>query len=110
VTTRREPDRYRYDPADPTPNLGGPVGYTGRARVDNRILEARPDVLTYTSAPLAADLSVMGEVSVDLFVRSSLDPGSGEPLGTATTLIAADQAVYHDPDHPSAIVLPVKDR
>ena len=47
-----EPDRYRYDPADPTPNLGGPIGYTGRARVDNRILEARPDVLTYTSAPL----------------------------------------------------------
>ena len=68
-----EPDRYRYDPADPTPNLGGPVGYTGRARVDNRILEARPDVLTYTGAPLGADLEVMGEVSVDLFVRSSLE-------------------------------------
>jgi uncharacterized protein len=176
-----EPDRYRYDPADPTPNLGGPVGYTGRARVDNRILEARDDVLTYTSAPLADDLEVIGEATADLYVRSSLehtdffarlcevDPagrsvnvcdallrlipgqpgpepdgairvrlplwaaahrfrrghrlrlqvssgahpryvrntGTGEPLGTATTLLAADQQVYHDPDHPSGIVLPV---
>ena len=66
-----EPDRYRYDPADPTPSLGGPVGMDGRARMDNRVLEARPDVLTYTSEPLPADLEVLGEASADLFVRSS---------------------------------------
>jgi uncharacterized protein len=66
-----EPDRYSYDPADPTPNLAGPVGLTGRARVDNRVLEARPDVLTYTSASLPDDLEVFGEVTADLFVRSS---------------------------------------
>jgi uncharacterized protein len=66
-----EPDRYRYDPADPTPSLGGPVGLSGRARMDNRVLEARPDVLTYTSAPLPADLEVIGEAAADLYVRSS---------------------------------------
>jgi uncharacterized protein len=66
-----EPDRFRYDPADPTPSLGGPVGLSGRARVDNRVLEARPDVLTYTSEPLAADLEVIGEATADLYVRSS---------------------------------------
>ncbi|MBP2329419.1 putative CocE/NonD family hydrolase [Kibdelosporangium banguiense] len=42
-----EPDRYRYDPADPTPAVGG-VRMTGGGRVDNKSLEARPDVLTYS--------------------------------------------------------------
>ena len=49
---RRAPDRYRYDPADPTPSLGGPVLLAREPVVDNRPLEARPDVLTYTTAPL----------------------------------------------------------
>ena len=176
-----EPDRYTYDPADPTPALAGPVGLTGQARVDNRSLEARPDVLTYTSTALAGDLTVMGEIIAELFVASSLehadffarlcevDPtgksvnicdallrvtpggperqpdgvlrlrftlwptahvfrrgnrlrlqvssgahpryarntGTGEPLGTATRLVRADQQVFHDPGHPSGVVLPV---
>ena len=66
-----EPDRYTYDPTDPTPNLAGAVGLQGKARVDNRVLEARRDVLTYTSVPLPGDLEVFGEVTADLFVRSS---------------------------------------
>ncbi|MFX1373888.1 MAG: CocE/NonD family hydrolase [Promethearchaeota archaeon] len=33
--------------------------------------------------------------------------GTGEPLATATKLIIADQTIYHDPIHPSAIILPV---
>jgi hypothetical protein len=37
----------------------------------------------------------------------SRNPGSGEPLGTATALQAVDQSVHHDPEHPSAIVLPL---
>jgi uncharacterized protein len=65
-----EPDRFTYDPADPTPNLGGPVGNQGKARVDNRMLEARPDVITFTSAALGADLEVLGVPAVDLYVAS----------------------------------------
>ncbi|MFX0210828.1 MAG: CocE/NonD family hydrolase, partial [Candidatus Hodarchaeota archaeon] len=38
------------------------------------------------------------------FVRNF---GTGEPLATATKLIIAEQSVYHDPSHPSAIILPV---
>jgi putative CocE/NonD family hydrolase len=149
--------------------------------MDNRMLEARSDVLTYTSTPLPDDLEVFGEVTTDLFVRSSrehtdffarlcdVDPagasinicdallrlapgrptpepdgsirvrfplwpaahrfrrghrlrlqvssgahprfsrntGTGEPLATAMTLVAADQQVHHDPEHPSAVILPV---
>ncbi len=39
-----------------------------------------------------------------LFVRN---PGTGEPLATAVTFRSAEQEVLHDPDHPSAIELPI---
>jgi len=175
------PDHFRYDPRDPTPTMGGTSPMLGGGRKDQRRLEERADVLTYTSPPLADALDIAGPVSAELFVRPSSphtdlfarlcdvdasghsvnvtdallrlspgsphaeadgtvrvaidlwptahrflaghrvrlqvsggshplysrNPGSGEPLGTATTLQAVDQNVYHDPEHPSAIVLPV---
>ncbi len=180
-----EPDHYRYDPSNPTPSVGGAGRFVlrGRGSQDNRALEARPDVLTYTSAPLEGDMEIIGPVSADLFVRSSLshtdvfvrvtdvEPsgksmnvcdglqrlfpsrpaqeadgclkvhidlwptayrfrrghrirlqvssgsfprwarnlGSGEPFATATTLREALQQVYHDPDHPSGVILPLVD-
>lgn len=177
-----QPDRYRYDPANPTPSVGGSSLSRNSGPRDNREVEARLDVLVYTSPALDQDVEVIGAVRAELFVTSSLphtdffvrlcdvDPkgrsinisdglvrlspgepavgddgvwqigvelwatahcfrkghrirvqiaggshprytrntGSGEPLATATTLIAADHAVYHDAQHPSAIVLPVK--
>ena len=173
-----EPDRFRYDPADPTPAVGGVRLVKGAGRADNTAVEARPDVLTYTTAVLGDDVEVIGEVSAEIWFRSSLphadvfvrlcdvdpggrswnicdglvsltgadelgcvtvrlwptayrfkrghrirvqvaggafpryarNPGTGEPLATATTLRAADQAVHHGPAHPSAIVLPVRGR
>lgn len=175
-----EPDRYRYDPADPTPAVGGTSLSQNSGPKDNRKLEARPDVLAYTSAPLDRDVEIVGPVRVELYARSSLahtdffarlcdvdssgksinvcdgllrldpsrpvpevegclkveidlwptahrflkgrrirlqvssgahpryvrNPGSGEPLATATTLKIAAQIVYHDPTRPSAIILP----
>lgn len=41
--------------------------------------------------------------------RFARNPGTGEPVATATKLLVAEQAVYHDPEHPSAILLPVLD-
>jgi predicted acyl esterase len=41
--------------------------------------------------------------------RLARNTGSGEPLSTATRLVAADQQVFHGPLHPSAIVLTVLD-
>lgn len=175
-----EPDRYRYDPADPTPAVGGPALSANSGPKDNRVLEQRPDVLTFTSAPLAEDIEVIGPVSASLYVSSSLghtdffarlcdvDPrghsinvtdgllrlrpgaqaagdqgqpieielwstarrfgaghrirlqvssgahpryarnlGVGDPLATGTTMLTANQAVYHDPQRPSAVLLPV---
>jgi uncharacterized protein len=181
IPAASEPDHYRYDPADPTPAVGGSSLSENAGPKDNRALEARRDVLVYTSAPLDRDLTAVGPVAVELYVQSSLDHtdffarlcdvdpagksinvcdgllrllsgrpspdadgyrkvrielwptayrfkrghslrvqvssgahprfarnlGSGEPLATATTLVAADQSVAHDPAHPSAIFLPV---
>jgi putative CocE/NonD family hydrolase len=63
---------YRYDPADPTPSSGGTGLMTGGA-VDNTDLEARDDVLVFTSDPLDAPLELIGPVQADLVVSSSLD-------------------------------------
>lgn len=63
-------DGYRYDPADPTPSLGGPVLLERSAVVDNAPLEARDDVLTYTTEPLAQTVEAIGHVSVELWARA----------------------------------------
>jgi uncharacterized protein len=64
-------DAYRYDPADPTPSLGGPVLLAREPVLDNRPLEARADVLTYTTAPLSSKLEAIGPVRVELWLRAS---------------------------------------
>jgi hypothetical protein len=66
-----EPSRYRYDPAHPTPALGGAMLLERQPVCDNRPLEARADVLTYTTAPLAADVEALGPVAADVRLRSS---------------------------------------
>ena len=65
-------DAYRYDPNDPTPSFGGIGLFTG-GMVDNRELEARDDVLVYTSDVLEEALEIVGPVHADLVVGSSLD-------------------------------------
>jgi predicted acyl esterase len=43
------------------------------------------------------------------FPRFARNLGSGESLSTAITLCVAEQHVYHDPAHPSVIILPLVD-
>ncbi|MBI5668609.1 MAG: CocE/NonD family hydrolase [Chloroflexi bacterium] len=174
-------DNYIYNPANPTQALGGTQFSPFAGPRDNRRLEARPDVLTYTSPPLVEPLEIIGAVQMQLYAKSSLDhtdffarlcdvypdgrsinvcdglfrvePGKGAPqpdgslcieidmwatayhfrpghrlrvqvssgahprwnrnLGTGedfisgATLKTAIQTIYHDADHPSALVMPV---
>jgi len=75
------PDRYDYDPADPVPTRGGnhSIGPWNDAYkdviwcgpCDQRPNEARPDVLSYTTEPLPADLEVTGPVTLRLWAASS---------------------------------------
>jgi putative CocE/NonD family hydrolase len=68
------PDRYEYDPADPVPARGGALLMTPEfpaGPYDQRPIEARPDVLVYTSAPLEHDVEVTGPITVQLWAISS---------------------------------------
>ena len=75
------PDRYDYDPNDPVPTLGGNhsigsynPGLYELAKpgpYDQRPVEARPDVLTWTSDILDEDTEVTGPVSLRLHASSS---------------------------------------
>jgi uncharacterized protein len=64
-------DGYRYDPSDPTPSLGGAVLLERTAVVDNAPLEAREDVLVYSTVPLSSVVEAIGHVSVELWARAS---------------------------------------
>ncbi|MFD4351633.1 CocE/NonD family hydrolase [Nocardia sp. NPDC058518] len=60
-----------YDTADPTPSYGGNIMGMGAGYVNNGKLEARGDVVVYTSAPLAEDVLVAGVPRVALTVEAS---------------------------------------
>jgi hypothetical protein len=68
-------DSFTYDPADPVPSHGGNVCCTGDAIVggafDQRTIEARRDVLVYTSEPLKDGIEASGPIGVTLFVSSN---------------------------------------
>ena len=68
-----DPDRYTYDPADPTPIVGGTLlRKTGGRRPQART-EARADVLVYTSDVLPEHLDVLGPVTATVHVASDLE-------------------------------------
>jgi putative CocE/NonD family hydrolase len=177
------PDQYRFDPARPTPGLGGPsLDWTVAGPRDQKRREDRPDVLSFTGPSVTDEVTVAGPLEADLWIRTSRphadvfvrlcdvdpdgrsrnladgivrlgpteegkgdgdgirrvavsmwptaatfrrghrirlqvssgahplfarNPGTGAPLGSATTLEAVEVELFHDPDHPSAVVLPV---
>jgi uncharacterized protein len=75
IVTRAGRDRFTYDPANPVPSRGGTVCCTGNPKdqpgaFDQSDLEARPDVLVYTSAALEQGLEVVGPVKAVLYVSS----------------------------------------
>jgi putative CocE/NonD family hydrolase len=64
------PGTFVYNPADPTPSVGGPMLQRPGKQADNAALEARPDVLTYTTEPFPAAQDLVGPVSARIFVRT----------------------------------------
>jgi putative CocE/NonD family hydrolase len=65
------PDRFVYDPADPVPTRGGNTLILAMGVMDQRPVEARADVLVYTSAPMTEPLEVTGPIVVTLHAASS---------------------------------------
>jgi putative CocE/NonD family hydrolase len=68
-------DQYVYDPADPAPTRGGPLccdpAHLAAGAIDQRPIEARSDVLVYSTPPFKEDFEVTGPVSVELYATSS---------------------------------------
>ena len=60
------PSVFRYDPADPTPTVGGRLLARGSGYRDDTRLAQREDVLSFTSAPLQASLCVSGHPVIEL--------------------------------------------
>lgn len=60
-----------YDPADPTPAVGGPILVGASGPRDQTALEARDDVAVFTTPVLDADLVVVGPVTATVWVRSA---------------------------------------
>ena len=69
------PDSFLYNPLDPAPTAGGglccyPAALSGGA-FDQTAVEARSDVLIYSTEPLAEDLEVIGPITLTLYASSS---------------------------------------
>jgi len=76
TTARSEPsDHYLYDPTNPAPTIGGPLccdsGHLKPGARDQRPVEARDDVLIYSTPVLAQDLEVTGPIKLELFASST---------------------------------------
>ena len=69
-------DTFVYDPMNPVESYGGGVCCTGNAirggAFDQRNIEARGDVLVYTSAPLSKGIEVSGFIETTLYVSSDV--------------------------------------
>jgi putative CocE/NonD family hydrolase len=73
-STEDSPRGYCHDPENPVPTLGGPLllaDGTLTGPQDQREIEARPDVLCYTTDVLDRDVEVTGPLSVTLRASTS---------------------------------------
>ncbi len=68
-------DSFVYDPGYPVPTVGGPLccdpTHLPAGPRDQAQVEARPDVLVYSTPPLDSDLEVTGPVTLDLYAKTS---------------------------------------
>jgi uncharacterized protein len=60
------PDHYVYDPEDPVPTRGSAAG-----AFDQRAIEARHDVLVYSTSKFTNAFDVTGPVNAEIYVSSS---------------------------------------
>ena len=62
--------RYRYDPKDPVPNVGGQELGVPLGPMDQRRVEKRPDVLLFTTDELTEPVEVTGRIMAKLVISS----------------------------------------
>jgi uncharacterized protein len=72
---KEEFDSYVSDPANPVPYRPRPIdfatGWTTWLVEDQRFVDHRPDVLTWSTEPLTSDVTVSGKVAAHLFASTT---------------------------------------
>ena len=64
---------FNFDPADPVPTMGGGNLEIDAGPYDQSAVEARSDVITFSSGPLTAPLEVAGGVKALIYASSNLE-------------------------------------
>ena len=64
-------------------------------------------VLYPTSNLFARGHRIRVDISSSNFPRLDVNPNTGEPLGLNRRSVVAENAIYHDAEHPSHALLPV---
>jgi putative CocE/NonD family hydrolase len=106
------PSSFLFDPANPTPTIGGPLLFGG-GYVDDAALADREDVACFTGEPLAEDLYVLGtpvvelthsadNPHVDVFVRISHVAADGVSTNVSEAL---RRLTLENPSEPAQVVL-----
>jgi putative CocE/NonD family hydrolase len=71
-----KPDAYTYDPMNPVPSHGGNVCCTGNAvkggAYDQQTVEARQDILVYTTEALEEGVEMSGFIDATIYVSSDV--------------------------------------
>ncbi|MCW2880821.1 MAG: hydrolase [Sphaerisporangium sp.] len=99
--------KFRFDPSDPTPSVGGRRLSAGAGVRNNGDLEARRDVLTFTTPALTAELEFEGfpvvDVSLsvdnsyaDIFIRICDVDKKGRSHNITDTLVRLDTTAAAD--------------
>ena len=97
---------FTYHPSDPTPTVGGRLLSGAGGRRNQRDLEQRGDVMTFTGPLLLTDLEVLGTPVVelahtsdnphaDVFVRLCEVDAKGRSWNVSDTLVRLDPARRH---------------
>ncbi|WP_274383870.1 CocE/NonD family hydrolase [Saccharothrix deserti] len=72
-STAEQAEEFTYDPMDPVPTTGGALFMSDEFRpgpLDQTVVEAREDVLVFTTEPLPEDVEVTGRVRAVLFAAT----------------------------------------
>jgi len=111
-----------YDPADPTPSVGGAFFGWKAGSKDQAQVALRADVVCLESAPLVHDLVIAGPVNARLFVSAELTPADfavhlvdaapngsmlevGDGLGRFTPTGEAEESDDRSPDSAHALTV-----
>ncbi|MBI2838283.1 MAG: CocE/NonD family hydrolase [Acidobacteria bacterium] len=104
------PDGKAYNLMSPTLEVQRARYRNGEGRAEF-LVPGRPECLRWRSL-ITSNVFLKGHrirvhVTSSLLPHLDVNPNTGRPIGADSSTRRAEQAVYHDPAHPSRVILPV---